>query len=69
MENISRQNREEIIKLQGKIDLVNQEVKQIRTNHLVHLESQINDIKKILWFITAVVVSNVAVVIRQLLLG
>ena len=69
MENISQQNREEIIKLQGKIDLVNQEVKQIRTNHLVHLESQINDIKKILWFITAVVVSNVAVVIRQLLLG
>ena len=69
MENISQQNREEIIKLQGKIDLVNQEVKQIRTNHLVHLESQINDIKKILWFITAIVVSNVAVVIRQLLLG
>jgi hypothetical protein len=69
MENVSQQNREEIIKLQGKIDLVNQEVKQIRTNHLVHLESQINDIKKILWFITAVVVSNVAVVIRQLLLG
>jgi hypothetical protein len=69
MENISQQNREEIIKLQGKIDLVNQEVKQIRTNHLVHLESQINDIKKILWFITAVVVSNVAVVLRQLLSG
>ena len=69
MENVSQQNREEIIKLQGKIDLVNQEVKQIRTNHLVHLESQINDIKKILWFITAIVVSNVAVVIRQLLLG
>ena len=69
MENVSQQNREEIIKLQGKIDLVNQEVKQIRTNHLVHLESQINDIKKILWFITAIVVSNVAVVIRQLLSG
>ena len=69
MENISQQNREEIIKLQGKIDLVNQEVKQIRTNHLTHLESQINDIKKILWFISAVVVSNVAVVIRQLLSG
>ena len=69
MENISQQNREEIIKLQGKIDLVTQEVKQIRTNHLVHLESKINDIKKILWFITAIVVSNVAVVIRQLLLG
>mgnify|MGYP003149068607 FL=1 len=69
MENVSQQNREEIIKLQGKIDLVNQEVKQIRTNHLVHLESQINDIKKILWFITAVVVSNVAVVLRQLLSG
>jgi len=43
MENISQQNREEIIKLQGKIDLVNQEVRQIRTNHLVHLESKIND--------------------------
>ena len=69
MENVSQQNREEIIKLQGKIDLVNQEVRQIRTNHLVHLESKINDIKKILWFITAIVVSNVAVVIRQLLLG
>ena len=69
MENISQQNREEIIKLQRKIDLVNQEVRQIRTNHLVHLESKINDIKKILWFITAIVVSNVAVVIRQLLLG
>ena len=69
MENISQQNREKIIKLQGKIDLVNQEVRQIRTNHLVHLESKINDIKKILWFISAVVVSNVAVVIRQLLSG
>ena len=46
MENVSQQNREEIIKLQGKIDLINQEVKQIKTNHLVHLESKINDIKK-----------------------
>ena len=69
MENVSQQNREEIIKLLGKIDLINQEVKQIKTNHLVHLESKINDIRKILWFIAAVVVSNVVVAIRQLLLG
>ena len=47
MENVSQQNREEIIKLQGKIDLINQEVRQIKNNHLVHLESKINDIRKI----------------------
>ena len=51
MENISQQNKEEIIKLHGKIDLINQDLKTVKENHLAHLEEKINDIRKILWFV------------------
>jgi|TARA_Y100001938_G_scaffold141571_1_gene211567 hypothetical protein len=69
MENISQQNREEIIKLHGKIDLINQEINSIKNNHLVHLESKINDIRKVLWFVSGVVLSNVVIAIRILIVG
>ena len=69
MENISQQNREEIIKLHCKIDLINQEINSIKNNHLVHLESKINDIRKVLWFVSGVVLSNVVIAIRILIVG
>jgi hypothetical protein len=69
MENISQQNREEIIKLHGKIDLINQEINSIKNNHLTHLESKINDIRKVLWFVSGVVLSNVVIAIRILIVG
>ena len=69
MENISQQNKEEIIKLHGKIDLINQDLKTVKENHLTHLDEKINDIIKILWFVCAIVLSNIAVAIRQLIIG
>jgi|TARA_Y100000996_G_scaffold406833_1_gene383672 pyruvate-formate lyase-activating enzyme len=69
MENISQQNKEEIIKLHGKIDLINQDLKTVKENHLAHLDEKINDIRKILWFVCAIVLSNIAVAIRQLIIG
>tara|TARA_R110002110_G_C13250564_1_gene699920 strand:- start:568 stop:777 length:210 start_codon:yes stop_codon:yes gene_type:complete len=69
MKNVSQQNREEIIKLHGKIDLINQEINSIKNNHLAHLESKINDIRKVLWFVSGIVLSNVIIAIRILIVG
>ena len=60
MENISQQNREQIIKLQGKIDLLNQEITSIKENHLAHIDYKIKNIYKILWVILTISLSGLA---------
>ena len=55
--------------MHGKIDLINQDLKTVKENHLTHLDEKINDIRKILWFVCAIVLSNIAVAIRQLIIG
>jgi hypothetical protein len=67
MENISQQNREEIIKLHGKIDLVNQEITTIKENHLAHIDYKIRNIYKIVWVILTISLSGLANLVINLI--
>ena len=67
MENISQQNREEIIKLHGKIDLVNQEITTIKENHLAHIDYKIRNIYKIVWVILTISLSGLAKLVINLI--
>ncbi len=67
MENISQPDREEIIKLHGKIDLVNQEITTIKENHLAHIDYKIRNIYKIVWVILTISLSGLANLVINLI--
>ena len=45
------ENKEEILKIYGSIDLINQRIDTIENNHLKHLQKSVD---KIQWVITAI---------------
>ena len=45
------ENKEEILKIYGSIDLINQRIDNIEKNHLKHIQKSID---KIQWVITAI---------------
>jgi hypothetical protein len=47
MKTQSQKNSEEIIKLQGEIQLIDQKIINIRDNHLAHIDQKINTIYKL----------------------
>jgi hypothetical protein len=57
MKTQSQKNSEEIIKLQGEIQLIDQKIVNIRDNHLAHIDQKINTIYKLLWFVLTISVS------------
>ena len=59
MKTQSQKNSEEIIKLQGEIQLIDQKIINIRDNHLAHIDQKINTIYKLLWFVLTISVSGI----------
>jgi len=64
---MSRQteNKEEIVKIHGCIDLINQRIDTIENNHLAHIQKSVD---KINWIITAIglgVLAQVLVLITK----
>ena len=62
-------NREEIIEIHGELKLINNEIKNIKQNHLAHLDYKISQIQKILWIVFAGVIANLIHVIRTFMVG
>ena len=62
-------NREEIIEIHGELKLINNEIKNIKENHLSHLDYKITQIQKILWIVFAGVAANLIHVIRTMMVG
>ena len=56
------ENKEEILKIYGSIDLINQRIDNIETNHLKHIQKSIDRIQ---WVITAIGLAIGAVLIRS----
>ena len=59
------ENKEEILKIHGSIDLINQRIDTIENNHLKHLQKSVD---KIQWVITAIglgVLAQVLVLITK----
>ena len=49
MSNIELENKLEITEMKGDLKLLNQKIHTIETNHLVHLQKDIDKINKVLW--------------------
>jgi len=67
MKTQSQKNSEEIIKLQGEIQLIDQKIVNIRDNHLSHIDAKINTIYKLLWFVLTISVSGIINLVVNLL--
>ena len=62
-------NREEIIEIYGELKLIKNEIKNIKENHLTHLDYKISQIQKVLWVIFTGVFANLLWVIKTVLMG
>jgi len=65
----SQSNREEIIEIYGELKLIKNEIKNIKENHLTHLDYKISQIQKVLWVIFTGVFANLLWVIKTVLMG
>jgi len=62
-------NREEIIEIYGELKLINNEIKNIKENHLTHLDYKISQIQKILWVVFTGVLANLLWIIKTMMVG
>ena len=69
MDDKVQSNREEIIEIYGELKLIKNEIKNIKENHLSHLDYKISQIQKILWIVFAGVIANLIHVIRTMMVG
>ena len=69
MDDKVQSNREEIIEIYGELKLIKQEIKNIKENHLSHLDYKISQIQKILWIVFAGVTANLIHVIKTMIIG
>ena len=53
-----QQNREDLIRGEGELKLLKQELRTIKTNHLYHLDLRISRIEKIMWGCTLTVLTH-----------
>ena len=51
------------------LKLIKQEIKNIKENHLSHLDYKISQIQKILWIVFAGVTANLIHVIKTMMIG
>ncbi len=61
------ENREEILKIHGAIDLINQRIDTIENNHLSHMQKDIDRIQYILAAVGLGVAAQVLVLVTHLL--
>ena len=61
------ENREEILKIHGAIDLINQRIDNIENNHLSHMQKDIDRIQYILAAVGLGVAAQVLVLVTNLL--
>ena len=61
------ENREEILKIHGAIDLINQRIHTIENNHLAHMQKDIDRIQYILTAVGLGVAAQVLVLVTNIL--
>jgi beta-lactamase regulating signal transducer with metallopeptidase domain len=59
----------EIERIKGDIRIIQKSIETIEQNHLKHIESDVGSIKKVLWAVGFLLVTQMLIVIRELLLG
>ena len=61
------ENREEILKIHGAIDLINQKINTIENNHLAHMQKDIDRIQYVLTAVGLGVAAQVLVLVTSIL--
>ena len=54
----SQKNGEAIIRIEGNIKLLQQEIQHIRGNHIAHLEMRISRMEKVMWSICLIATTH-----------
>ena len=60
-----QENREEIMKISGKLKLINQKL----DNHINHMSMKIDTIYKIIWTVSFMVLGQILWVVRDIIIG
>ena len=59
----------EVTEVKGDIKLINQEISQIKDNHLAHIEKSISNINKIIWTVGILVFAELVLLLKHFILG
>jgi len=69
MSDIELQNKLEITEMKGDLKLLNQKIHTIETNHLVHLQKDIDKINKVLWTVGVMVFAQFIWLVKTIVMG
>ena len=58
-------NREAIIRVEGEIKLLKQEIQTLRGNHLAHLEMRVSRMEKVMWSICLIATTHLLFTLLQ----
>jgi hypothetical protein len=65
---VEQENREAIIRIEGKLELMDQKLNTLKDNHLYHVEKDMRQLKALVWFIgTTVFIQMCYLIIRTLM--
>ena len=65
---MKQENREAIIRIEGKLELLDQKLTNLKDNHLFHVEKDIRQLKTFIWFIgTTVFLQMCYLIVRTLI--
>ena len=63
-----QENRETIIRIEGKLALMDNKLNNLRDNHLFHIEKDIRQLRTFLWFIGSTVFIQICYLIIRTLI-
>ena len=61
----SQKNGEAIIRIEGDLKLLKQEIQHIRGNHIAHLEMRISRMEKVMWTICLIAITHLLFTVLQ----
>jgi hypothetical protein len=65
---VEQENREAIIRIEGKLELMDNKLNTLKDNHLYHVEKDMRQLKALVWFIgTTVFLQMCYLIIRTLM--
>jgi hypothetical protein len=65
---MEQENREAIIRIEGKLELMDNKLNTLKDNHLYHVEKDMRQLKSLVWFIgTTVFLQMCYLIIRTLI--
>ena len=69
MTNTELENKLQITEMKGDLKLINQKIQTIETNHLVHLQKDIDKINKVLWTVGVMVFAQFIWLVKTIVMG